>query len=303
KKSKGKLFQCTGYPGCSMIFTRSEHLARHIRKHTGERPFQCDFCFKKFSRLDNLRQHKQTVHQFQMSNGASNTVPGGHRAAETGGSGTPTNSNSGTPLTNSMLPPPRRNSLLQSRGYSEFRPTSSNKPVPIIIENADSSAPGSSSSSSVSSAKNNSNFSGKILNHHHRGNNAIITPSTGTGKSGAKDGHLKSQSHSARAGLQFPVGRIKRYLKRTAQNKIRVGSKSAIYLAAVLEYLTAEVLELAGNAAKDLKVKRITPRHLQLAIRGDEELDTLIKATIAYGGVLPHINKALLLKVEKGKNR
>ena len=48
-----------------MSFTRSEHLARHKRKHTGERPFTCPYCSKNFSRLDNLRQHKQTVHAYE----------------------------------------------------------------------------------------------------------------------------------------------------------------------------------------------------------------------------------------------
>lgn len=61
RKRKGQRFFCTQYPPCNLSFTRSEHLARHIRKHTGERPFQCH-CNRRFSRLDNLRQHAQTVH-------------------------------------------------------------------------------------------------------------------------------------------------------------------------------------------------------------------------------------------------
>ena len=109
----------------------------------------------------------------------------------------------------------------------------------------------------------------------------------GKGKGGkAINGKKPPQSKSSRAGLQFPVGRIHRLLKGYVNAKNRIGVTAAVYSAAILEYLTAEVLEL--------KVKRITPRHLQLAVRGDEELDSLISATIAGGGVIPHIHKSLI---------
>ncbi|KAI5437666.1 hypothetical protein KIW84_023692 [Lathyrus oleraceus] len=156
------------------------------------------------------------------------------------------------------------------------------------------------------------------------------------GAGGRKGGgpRKKAVTRSVRAGLQFPVGRIGRFLKKGRYAQ-RVGTGAPVYLAAVLEYLAAEVLELAGNAARDNKKNRISPRHLLLAVRNDVELGKLLAGvlelagnaardnkknrisprhlllavrndvelgkllagvTIAYGGVLPNINPVLLPK-------
>ncbi|CAB3222373.1 unnamed protein product [Arctia plantaginis] len=122
---------------------------------------------------------------------------------------------------------------------------------------------------------------------------------SGRGKGGKVKGKAKSRSN--RAGLQFPVGRIHRLL-RNGNYAERVGAGAPVYLAAVMEYLAAEVLELAGNAARDNKKTRIIPRHLQLAIRNDEELNKLLSGvTIAQGGVLPNIQAVLLPKKTEKK--
>mgnify|MGYP004533922003 CR=1 FL=1 len=93
---------------------------------------------------------------------------------------------------------------------------------------------------------------------------------SGRGKGGKS--RAKAKTRSARAGLQFPVGRVHRLLRRGNYAE-RVGAGAPVYLAAVLEYLAAEVLELAGNAARDNKKTRIIPRHLQVDIRSDEEMN------------------------------
>ncbi|RGB24253.1 histone H2A [Rhizophagus diaphanus] len=106
----------------------------------------------------------------------------------------------------------------------------------------------------------------------------------------------KKFSRTTKAGLQFPVGRIHRFLRKGNYSS-RIGTSAPVYLAATIEYLIAEIVELAGNAAHDNKKSRIIPRHLQLAIRNDDELSKLFgHITIAQGGVLPNIHKCLLPK-------
>ncbi|XP_071377049.1 histone H2A-like isoform X3 [Centroberyx affinis] len=123
---------------------------------------------------------------------------------------------------------------------------------------------------------------------------------SGRGKTGGK-ARAKAKTRSSRAGLQFPVGRVHRLLRKGNYAE-RVGAGAPVYLAAVLEYLTAEILELAGNAARDNKKTRIIPRHLQLAVRNDEELNKLLGGvTIAQGGVLPNIQAVLLPKKTEKK--
>ena len=118
-------------------------------------------------------------------------------------------------------------------------------------------------------------------------------------KKSTKSGKKKvgGKSRSAKAGLTFPVGRLGRYLRKGRYAK-SVGNGAPVFVAAVLEYLTAELLELAGNAAKDNKQNRINPRHICLAVRNDAEFTKYMgKATIAAGGVVPSIHAALV----KGK--
>uniref|UniRef100_A0A8C0S313 Histone H2A n=1 Tax=Canis lupus familiaris TaxID=9615 RepID=A0A8C0S313_CANLF len=117
---------------------------------------------------------------------------------------------------------------------------------------------------------------------------------SGRGKQGGK-ARAKAKTRSSRAGLQFPVGRVHRLLRKGNYAE-RVGAGAPVYLAAVLEYLTAEILELAGNAARDNKKTRIIPRHLQLAIRNDEELNKLLGRDHRAGRRLPNIQAVLLPK-------
>ena|SRR5690349_3100848 len=106
---------------------------------------------------------------------------------------------------------------------------------------------------------------------------------------------MKRRSRTNRAGLHFSVSFIELLLKKKSSKRIKFCAP--IFLSAVLEYLTLELMELAYLVACDNEKDKMTPRHLLLAIRNDESLDNLLsRVTIPEGGVLPNIQIDLLIK-------
>ena len=98
-----------------------------------------------------------------------------------------------------------------------------------------------------------------------------------------------------RAGIEFSISRVESQLRKNACNNCRVSKNASVYLAAVLDYLSAEILELAGNVARDNRHSRITVRDLMLTVKEDDELPSLFRHRVFVGGgVKPHINYLLL---------
>lgn len=99
---------------------------------------------------------------------------------------------------------------------------------------------------------------------------------------------------------KFSVSKLAKFAK-NGRFADRIGAGVPVYLAAVLEYIVCEILELAELKMKEEKTKknkssRITPRHLMLAIQTDPELSRFITGTICCAGVVP-------LKFDEGKRK
>mgnify|MGYP003390101073 CR=1 FL=1 len=103
----------------------------------------------------------------------------------------------------------------------------------------------------------------------------------------------KPEQRSKKAGITFNVTRVEKVMM-IESNALRKSGTAAVYLAAVCEYITAEILELSGNATRDFKKHRITPRTIKLAISNDEELQRLYRDTVIPGGVVQKIHQSLL---------
>lgn len=108
-----------------------------------------------------------------------------------------------------------------------------------------------------------------------------------------------SASRSKKAGLTMPVSRINRHLK-ISKLMDRVGSSTPVYMAAVVEYIIAEVIEIAGNKVKNDGRKRMTPADVAYAIRTDRELNKLMEGYRFFcGDKVTKVTEAVTLEVDR----
>lgn len=96
--------------------------------------------------------------------------------------------------------------------------------------------------------------------------------------------NIRTKAAKIQAGLVFPVKKVSHKMRKDLGH-VKFTEQSAVFMAAILEYMTAELLELAGNVTTDNKKKRIIPRHIMLAIRNDDEIEKFIGRNA--GVVLP----------------
>jgi len=134
---------------------------------------------------------------------------------------------------------------------------------------------------------------GELAKHAHSEGSKAVT----------KYNFSNKGNKSKRAGLIFSISRCKLFLMKY---KKRIADIAPVYLAAVLEYITAEIVESGGNAARDNKRSTIKIRDLYLAIENDLELIEMMKRLnlgITGGGKLPHIHYVVLKKLTEKKKR
>lgn len=119
------------------------------------------------------------------------------------------------------------------------------------------------------------------------------------------------ESRASEQPATLPSARVKRFFRSESKDqkyvgasKMRLTANCCVYLAAVLEYLAAEILELSGNAARDDKKQRITPRHMFLVLANDDEFMKMLqryKISMPGTGVLPYVDARILPEVSTRK--
>lgn len=139
-----------------------------------------------------------------------------------------------------------------------------------------------------------------------KGDEAVETYDADVEENAGKNAGKKTKSRQTKAGIIFPPSVIERFLRNFGYNKVMITGNSPVFLAAVMEYVTAQVLEGAGKISSSNDKVRITVRDMELAVASDPELKELFNRnhlSFLGGGVVPHIHPFLLKRVKNPESR